>query len=160
MPDARPSPCIAVHTELALNDANGASPNRPPPQSFVERLNKTPAETRQRIERAFKQFFHGDGQEERVYFWRPAPARTGPLAYITGLGQQRRARSEGMSYRMMIAVQLDKKREFDALWNWSKTYMHRSPTPEPVPSAASRGPWVPTARRVPPALRRTAKSGS
>jgi oligosaccharide reducing-end xylanase len=28
-----------------------------------------------------------------------------------------------MSYGMMIAVQLGKKREFDALWNWSKTYM-------------------------------------
>jgi oligosaccharide reducing-end xylanase len=28
-----------------------------------------------------------------------------------------------MSYGMMIAVQLDKKREFDALWNWAKTYM-------------------------------------
>src|ERR1035438_9652709 len=30
---------------------------------------------------------------------------------------------------MMIAVQLDKKAEFDALWNWSRTYMyHDSPT--------------------------------
>ena len=28
-----------------------------------------------------------------------------------------------MSYGMMIAVQIDKKREFDALWNWSNTYM-------------------------------------
>jgi oligosaccharide reducing-end xylanase len=28
-----------------------------------------------------------------------------------------------MSYGMMIAVQMDKKREFDALWNWSNTYM-------------------------------------
>jgi len=28
-----------------------------------------------------------------------------------------------MSYGLMIAVQLDKKREFDALWNWAKTYM-------------------------------------
>jgi oligosaccharide reducing-end xylanase len=33
-----------------------------------------------------------------------------------------------MSYGMMIAVQLDKKAEFDALWNWSRTYMfHDSP---------------------------------
>ncbi len=30
---------------------------------------------------------------------------------------------------MMIAVQLDRKAEFDALWNWSKTYMYQdSPT--------------------------------
>ena len=33
------------------------------------------------------------------------------------------ARTEGMSYGMMIAVQLDQKREFDALWNWANTYM-------------------------------------
>jgi oligosaccharide reducing-end xylanase len=33
-----------------------------------------------------------------------------------------------MSYGMMIAVQLNRKAEFDALWNWSKTYMyHDSP---------------------------------
>ena len=32
-------------------------------------------------------------------------------------------RTEGMSYGMMIAVQMDKKHEFDALWNWSNTYM-------------------------------------
>ena len=33
------------------------------------------------------------------------------------------ARTEGMSYGMMIAVELNKKREFDALWNWAHTYM-------------------------------------
>ncbi len=33
------------------------------------------------------------------------------------------ARTEGMSYGMMIAVEMNKKREFDALWNWSNTYM-------------------------------------
>lgn len=33
------------------------------------------------------------------------------------------ARTEGMSYGMMIAVQLDKKDVFDRLWRWSKKYM-------------------------------------
>jgi len=28
----------------------------------------TPAETKAKIEQAFNQLFHGDGQEERVYF--------------------------------------------------------------------------------------------
>jgi oligosaccharide reducing-end xylanase len=31
-----------------------------------------------------------------------------------------------MSYGMMIAVQLNQKREFNALWNWAKTYMYIS----------------------------------
>ena len=36
-------------------------------------------------------------------------------------------RSEGMSYGMMIAVQLNKKEVFDNLWRWTKTYMwHQS----------------------------------
>jgi oligosaccharide reducing-end xylanase len=36
-----------------------------------------------------------------------------------------------MSYGMMIAVQLDKKAEFDALWNWARTYMYISDPKHP-----------------------------
>jgi oligosaccharide reducing-end xylanase len=81
----------------------------------------TPAETRARIEKTFQQLFHGDGQQERVYFETGAN-QNGTLAYITDWANND-ARTEGMSYGMMIAVQLDKKREFDALWNWANTYM-------------------------------------
>jgi len=104
-----------------LDDGAGAYKTGHYANLFVERLNKTPAETHERIERAFQQFFHGDGQEERVYFETGAN-ENGTLAYMTDWANND-ARSEGMSYGMMIAVQLDKKREFDALWNWSKTYM-------------------------------------
>ena len=34
------------------------------------------------------------------------------------------ARTEGMSYGMMMCVQMDKKEEFDRLWKWAKTYMY------------------------------------
>jgi oligosaccharide reducing-end xylanase len=81
----------------------------------------TPAETRAKIEEAFEQLFHGDGQEERVYFETGAN-ENGPLAYVTDWANND-ARTEGMSYGMMICVELDKKREFDALWNWAHTYM-------------------------------------
>ena len=80
-----------------------------------------PAETHAKIEKAFQQLFHGDGQEERVYFETGAN-QNGPLAYITDWANND-ARTEGMSYGMMIAVELDKKREFDALWNWATSYM-------------------------------------
>ena len=33
-------------------------------------------------------------------------------------------RTEGMSYGMMVCVQLDKKAEFDRLWKWVRTYMY------------------------------------
>ncbi len=79
------------------------------------------AETRAKIDKAFQQLFHGDGQEERLYFETGAN-ENGTLAYITDWANND-ARSEGMSYGMMIAVQMDKKREFDAIWNWAKTYM-------------------------------------
>lgn len=36
------------------------------------------------------------------------------------------ARSEGMSYGMMMAVQMDRKDIFDRLWLFSKTYMYQS----------------------------------
>jgi len=81
----------------------------------------TPAESKAKIEKAFEQLFHGDGQQERLYFETGAN-ENGPLAYITDWANND-ARTEGMSYGMMIAVQLNKKREFDALWNWANTYM-------------------------------------
>ena len=44
------------------------------------------------------------------------------MAYVKDVGNDD-VRSEGMSYGMMIAVQLDKKAEFDRIWKWAETYM-------------------------------------
>ncbi|HOY24232.1 MAG TPA: glycosyl hydrolase family 8 [Cellvibrio sp.] len=128
--DAAPSAnAKQASTALRLDDGAGAYKTGRYANLFVERLNKTPAETRARIEQSFQKFFHGDGQEERVYFETGAN-ENGPLAYITDWANND-ARSEGLSYGMMIAVQLDKKREFDALWNWSKTYMNNTDPKNP-----------------------------
>src|ERR1035437_2711909 len=93
---------------------------------FVE-AGHSPEDESAKINATFQQLFHGDPNTQAVYF----PAGTnanGALAYIHDLGSKD-VRSEGMSYGMMIAVQLDKKAEFDALWNWAKTYMyHDSPS--------------------------------
>ena len=80
----------------------------------------SPAETKAKIEKAFQQLFHGDAMAERVYF-EAGSNENGPLGYMTDWANND-ARTEGMSYGMMIAVQMDKKHEFDALWNWSNTY--------------------------------------
>lgn len=50
------------------------------------------------------------------------------LAYISDI-KNHDARSEGMSYGMMIAVQFDKKEIFDRLWRWSKKYMQHQDGP-------------------------------
>ena len=101
-------------------DGNGAYKMHEYHDLFSE-LGHSSAESHAKIEKAFQQLFHGDGQEERIYFETGANAN-GPLAYITDWANND-ARSEGMSYGMMIAVQLNKKREFDAIWNWANTYM-------------------------------------
>ena len=62
----------------------------------------TAAESRAKIEKAFQQLFHGDGQEECIYFETGANAN-GTLAYMTDWANND-ARTEGMSYGMMIAV--------------------------------------------------------
>ena len=101
-------------------DGDGAYKTHEYPDLFAA-LGHSPAESRAKIEKAFQQLFHGDGQEERIYFETGANAN-GTLAYITDWANND-ARSEGMSYGMMIAVELNKKREFDAIWNWTHTYM-------------------------------------
>jgi oligosaccharide reducing-end xylanase len=44
------------------------------------------------------------------------------MAYISDL-KNHDARTEGLSYGMMVAVQMNKKDVFDHLWRWAKKYM-------------------------------------
>ena len=95
---------------------------------FVEN-GHSPREIRAKIDAAYKQLFHGDPQTQAIAF---AAGRNtnGPLMYVTDWANHD-VRTEGMSYGMMITVQLDKKAEFDALWNWAKTYMYISDPKHP-----------------------------
>jgi len=115
---------VLLNTTIALaqapTDGSGAYATHHYRDLFAE-AGHSPAETRAKIDRAFRQLFHGDALTERVYFEAGSNAN-GPLAYMTDWANND-ARTEGMSYGMMIAVQLGHKREFDALWNWSNTYM-------------------------------------
>jgi len=89
----------------------------------------SPEEVAAKINRAYQQFFRGDPNTQTLYY--PAGSNAnGPLAYMPDINNND-VRSEGMSYGMMIAVQLDKKAEFDALWNWSKTYMYHDDPAHP-----------------------------
>jgi oligosaccharide reducing-end xylanase len=89
----------------------------------------SPQEVTGKINVAFKQLFHGDPNTQAVYFSAGTNAN-GPMAYIYDI-HNKDVRSEGMSYGMMIAVQLDKKAEFDAIWNWAKTYMYHDDPKHP-----------------------------
>lgn len=79
------------------------------------------------MDAAFQQLFHGDPANQTVYYT-AGNNSNGPIAYITDI-KHHDVRTEGLSYGMMIAAQMNRKAEFDALWNWSKTYLyHDSPT--------------------------------
>src|SRR5580692_2111248 len=127
---AQPQPAFKIpspHVNAPLGDimrmpgdGDGAYKTHHYRDLFAEQ-DHAPVETRAKIDKAFQQLFHGDGQEERLYFETGVNAN-GPLAYMTDWANND-ARTEGMSYGMMIAVELNKKREFDALWNWANTYM-------------------------------------
>ena len=73
-------------------------------------------EIQKRKEDIFNTLFYGS-EEERIYH--PVGSDMG---YIEDTGNQD-ARTEGMSYGMMMCVQLNRKDEFDRLWKWAVTYM-------------------------------------
>ena len=90
------------------------------PNLFSDYLGKSDEDIQAKIGSAFDQLFYGDDATERIYY----PVGS-DMAYISDIANED-VRSEGMSYGMMIAVQLNKKEEFDRLWKWAKTYMYQT----------------------------------
>ncbi|NME68660.1 glycosyl hydrolase family 8 [Flammeovirga aprica] len=74
-----------------------------------------------KINEVYQQLFYGDDATERVYY----PKGTDE-AYILDIDNND-VRSEGMSYGMMIAVQMNKQEEFDRMWKFAKTHMQHGP---------------------------------
>lgn len=116
------APCPSERTGVAQSTLDsikgaGAYYTGVYPDLFTDLLGKSRSEVTARIDSVFSQLFYGDNATERVYY----PVGEG-MAYIEDIGNND-VRTEGMSYAMMIAVQMDKKEVFDRLWKWAKTYM-------------------------------------
>lgn len=125
-----------------LNACSGAAPERsspvaqrratPPPASFASgkyrnlfaERGRSAQEIAAKIDAAWQSLFASTDDNRRVYY--PSGKNEhGAMAYVKDIGNGD-IRTEGMSYGMMIAAQLDKQPQFDALWNWAKTHMqHR-----------------------------------
>jgi oligosaccharide reducing-end xylanase len=74
----------------------------------------------QKVAKAYHDIFEGPN---KVYF------EVGDsMAYVSDL-KNHDARTEGLSYGMMIAVQLNKKDVFDRIWRWSKKYLQHQGGP-------------------------------
>jgi oligosaccharide reducing-end xylanase len=89
---------------------------------FVESGVATAAESAAKVQAAFDQIFHGEPTNEAL----DVTSTSDPTeAYIWSVDSND-VRSEGMSYGMMIAVQLDKRKEFDSLFAWAKNHMQHT----------------------------------
>ena len=90
---------------------------------FAELLGKSEAALDAKLDAAWQHCFAGDEHTQRLYY----PVGD-DMAYIADIGSGD-VRSEGMSYGMMIAVQMDKPAEFDRLWKWANKYMRHTDGP-------------------------------
>ena len=74
-------------------------------------------EIKKRVEQTFETIFYGK-EGERFYH-----EAGDDMAYMEDTGNHD-VRTEGMSYGMMVCVQMNKKKEFDSLWKWARTHMY------------------------------------
>jgi oligosaccharide reducing-end xylanase len=105
---------LNASVDHAAQDGTGAYATGKYRNLFAEDGHSAP-EIHDKIDAAYRQLFHGDPQTQAIAFAAGSNAN-GPLMYVTDWANHD-VRTEGVSYGMMITVQLDKKAEFDAIWN-------------------------------------------
>lgn len=70
-----------------------------------------------RLADTWRQLFEGD-DDTRIYY-----PHGDDMGYLLDTGNLD-VRTEGMSYGMMMAVQMDRQDIFDRIWKWTRTYMY------------------------------------
>lgn len=90
---------------------------------FSEHLGKSEAELDIKLDEVWRQFVVGDPATERLFY-----TTADGMTYVPDINHDD-VRSEGQSYGMMLAVQMNNKAEFDRIWKWTKRYMFHSDGP-------------------------------
>jgi xylan 1,4-beta-xylosidase len=90
---------------------------------FAEQLGTSEGELDARLSVWWRQLFYGDDASQRVYY----PMADG-TSYVADVANSD-ARTEGLSYGMMIAVQLDHRDEFDRIWTFAKHRLYHESGP-------------------------------
>ena len=104
---------LAVHATAFTPWKKGAFETGQYRNLFVE-MGYSQSAVDAKVKEVFNDVFHGP---DKVYF------EVGDsMGYVSDI-KNHDARTEGMSYGMMIAVQFGEKDIFDRLWRWSKHYM-------------------------------------
>lgn len=93
------------------------------PNVFAELLGKTEQEIEQKLNGAFERLFHGDPTTEAIYF-----TIGDDQAYIQDI-LHGDVRSEGVALGMLIAVQLNRREEFDRLWTFAASSLRYASGP-------------------------------
>lgn len=89
-------------------------------QELFLKLGHTQQEIDAKVEAVFDSLFFG---KDRIYF------EVGDdMGYVSDI-KNHDVRTEGQSYGLMIAVQMDRKDVFDRIWRWSKKYMQMEDGP-------------------------------
>lgn len=114
---------LAACQQTPESTVSDVATDAPYPNLFGELLGKSDEEVQSKIDTAWEQLFYGNPDSQAVYY----PVGD-DMAYIKDIGNGD-IRSEGMSYGMMIAVQMDKQEEFDRIWQWAKTFMYHEDGP-------------------------------
>lgn len=87
---------------------------------FLE-IGKTKEEVDKRVEDTFNEIYYG---KDKFYF----ETEDGQMGYLVDTGNID-TRTEGISYGMMMCVQMGKKAEFDRLWTWARKIMYMEEGP-------------------------------
>lgn len=90
------------------------------PNLFHSLLGISQADTDRRIAAVYRQLFHGDPRREAVVF---------PFgedeAYVADVANHD-TRTEGLSYGMMIAVQLGQREDFARIWRFASRHLYQT----------------------------------
>jgi len=127
---ADPAPEALPQSWRPVRDPAWGEPpaNRATENLFVQLLGKTQAEVDEKVTQAVNRFF-AIGTDEpnallrdtgyRLYYELPQDPS---MAFIWA-ADSNDIRSEGMSYGMMLAVQMNHREHFDRLWKFARTFM-------------------------------------
>ena len=86
--------------------------------NHFSRIGISDTEVRERVKRCFDTLFFDPG--EKIY--QDVDADSGCMVATGNID----ARTEGMSYGMMMCVQMDRKDLFDRLWQFAMRYMYHA----------------------------------
>jgi oligosaccharide reducing-end xylanase len=119
-PDAGPLADGGASAATTTIPGNGCTPPAQYADLFVSLLGETQAQSQAKVTAAWSQLFN-PSNANTIFYNGPGTGE----AYVEDVADNA-VRSEGQSYGMMIALQLNHQTEFDELWTFVKNHMWKS----------------------------------